>query len=106
MWCLIPCVVLVCCQLQANCELNFAMSAFGSPSGSVSNSSPSNVGASPNDHNIGPSAGSDGISSLVWSPVSNLLVSTNWDGGVRCWEVQEQAGQIRSIPKAQGKTVS
>ncbi len=68
----------------------------------ISNTSPSNASASPNDHNIGPSAGNDGISSLVWSPVSNLLVSTNWDGGVRCWEVQEQAGQIRSMPKAQG----
>lgn len=70
---------------------------------SVSNTSPSNASASPNDHNIGPSAGNDGISSLVWSPVSNLLVSTNWDGGVRCWEVQEQGGQIRSMPKAQGE---
>jgi mRNA export factor len=69
----------------------------------VSNTSPSNASASPNDHNIGPSAGNDGISSLVWSPLSNLLVSTNWDGGVRCWEVQEQAGHIRSIPKAQGE---
>ena len=83
------------------------MSAFGSPS-SIANPTPSNITggaaicAAPNDHNVGPSAGNDGISSLIWSPVSNHLVSTNWDSGVRCWEVQEQGGEIRSMPKAQG----
>ena len=56
----------------------------------------------PNDCNI-PQPGTDGISSLNWSPVANYLVSSNWDGGVRCWEVQEQGGQIRAIPKAQGE---
>eukprot|EP00979_Chaetoceros_neogracilis_P001014 scaffold191_cov273-Chaetoceros_neogracile.AAC.29 len=49
-----------------------------------------------------PHAGNDGISSLAWSPSANILISTNWDGGVRCWEVQEQGGQIQAIPKAQG----
>jgi len=48
-----------------------------------------------------PQAGNDGISSLAWSPNANILISTNWDGGVRCWEVQEQGGQIQAIPKAQ-----
>jgi len=48
-----------------------------------------------------PQAGNDGISSLRWSPTSNILVSSNWDGGVRCWEVQEQGGQVRAQPKAQ-----
>lgn len=72
------------------------MSAFGSPP-NVS------TATTANDHNIGASSGNDGISSLIWSPVSNHLVSTNWDGGVRCWEVQEQGGQIRSMPKAQGE---
>jgi mRNA export factor len=48
-----------------------------------------------------PQAGGDGISSLAWSPNANILVSTNWDGGVRCWEVQEQAGQVQAVPKAQ-----
>ena len=56
----------------------------------------------PNDCSI-PQPGTDGISSLNWSPVANYLVSSNWDGGVRCWEVQEQGGQIRAIPKAQGE---
>lgn len=53
-----------------------------------------------NDHCV-PSAGNDGISSLTWSPTANHLVSTNWDGGVRCWEVQESGGQVRALPKAQ-----
>lgn len=48
-----------------------------------------------------PHAGNDGISSLSWSPNANILISTNWDGGVRCWEVQEQGGQIQALPKAQ-----
>ena len=50
-----------------------------------------------------PQAGGDGISSVIWSPTSNILVSTNWDGGVRCWEVQESVGQIQALPKAQGE---
>mmetsp|Transcript_16658 Transcript_16658/g.31556 ORF Transcript_16658/g.31556 Transcript_16658/m.31556 type:complete len:345 (-) Transcript_16658:181-1215(-) len=50
---------------------------------------------------IVPQAGNDGISSLTWSPTANILISTNWDGGVRCWEVQEQMGQVQAIPKAQ-----
>lgn len=54
----------------------------------------------PNDCNVG-AAGDDGISSLAWSPTANFLVSTNWDGGLRCWEVQEQGGQVRANPKAQ-----
>jgi mRNA export factor len=56
----------------------------------------------PTDCNI-LQAGEDGISSLNWSPNANILVSSNWDGGVRCWEVQEQGGQIRAMPKAQSK---
>ena len=67
-----------------------------------SSSSTTNKSAAPNDHNVS-QAGNDGISSLTWSPTSNYLVSTNWDGGVRCWEVQESGGQIRSMPKAQGE---
>ena len=51
-----------------------------------------------------PQAGGDGISSVTWSPTSNILISTNWDGGVRCWEVQEQVGQIQAVPKAQGES--
>lgn len=52
-----------------------------------------------------PSAGNDGVSSLIWSSKANHLVSTNWDGGVRCWEVQESGQQVRALPKAQGESV-
>lgn len=51
-------------------------------------------------------AGNDGTSSLSWSPTANILVSGNWDGGVRCWEVAEQGGRIQSNPKAQGKSLT
>ena len=56
----------------------------------------------PSDHCVA-QAGNDGISSLIWSSAANHLVSTNWDGGVRCWEVQESGGQVRAMPKAQGE---
>jgi mRNA export factor len=62
------------------------------------------VSIGPNDHQL-QSAGNDGTSSLSWSPTSNLLVSGNWDCGVRCWEVQEQAGKVLSNPKAQGNKI-
>jgi mRNA export factor len=48
-----------------------------------------------------PQAGNDGISSVNFSPTANFLVSSNWDSGVRCWEVQEQGGQVRAQAKAQ-----
>ena len=46
-----------------------------------------------------PQAGNDGISSLNWSPKANILVSSNWDSGIRCWDVQEQMGQPVAVPK-------
>lgn len=83
-------------------SLTTTMSTFGTPSTS---SRPSSI--APNDFNV-PSAGNDGISSLEFSPTSNLLISGNWDGGVRCWDVQTQpppnpntSGQIMATPKAQ-----
>ncbi|VEU39927.1 unnamed protein product [Pseudo-nitzschia multistriata] len=49
-----------------------------------------------------PQAGTDGISSLNWSPTANFLVSSNWDSGVRVWEVQCNApNQVAAQPKAQ-----
>ena len=30
----------------------------------------------------------DGISSLNFSPVGNMLVATSWNNQVRCWQVQ------------------
>jgi len=32
--------------------------------------------------------------------MANILVSTNWDSGVRCWELAEQGGQVQANPKA------
>lgn len=72
------------------------MSTFGSPPGSGNR--PASI--APNDCNV-PQAGNDGISSLTWSPTANFLVSSNWDSGVRCWEVAEQGGMIQANPKAQ-----
>ena len=40
---------------------------------------------------------------MQWSPAANYLASTNWDGGVRIWDVQESGGQIQAMPKAQGE---
>mmetsp|Transcript_15201 Transcript_15201/g.25043 ORF Transcript_15201/g.25043 Transcript_15201/m.25043 type:complete len:342 (+) Transcript_15201:190-1215(+) len=40
---------------------------------------------------------SDGISSLSFSPKSNLLVAGSWDNQVRCWEVQQSGA---TVPKA------
>lgn len=69
------------------------MSAFGSATTTTNNS------IAPNDCNV-PQAGDDGISSLIWSPTSNILASTNWDSGIRVWEVQESNTQIQAQPKA------
>mmetsp|Transcript_27112 Transcript_27112/g.57011 ORF Transcript_27112/g.57011 Transcript_27112/m.57011 type:complete len:362 (+) Transcript_27112:80-1165(+) len=78
--------------------------SFGAPAPNAglvgSCTSGTNASAAPNDYSL-PQAGNDGISSIIWSPTANHLVSTNWDGGVRCWEVQESGGQIRAMPKAQ-----
>ena len=72
------------------------MSTFGSsPVGSTTR--PASI--APQDCNV-PQAGDDGISSLIWSDRANILVSSNWDSGVRCWEVAEQGGQIQATPKA------
>ena len=55
---------------------------------------------SPNDCKV-PMVGDDGVSSLTWSPMSNYLISLNWDGGIQLWEVQEQGGQVQAIPRMQ-----
>ena len=77
------------------------MSAFGVSSSSATTTGNASIG--PTDCQV-PQAGSDGTSSLSWSPTSNLLVASSWDGHVRCWEVAEQGGRIQANPKAQGKT--
>lgn len=48
---------------------------------------------------IVPQPGNDGITSLVWSPrpltstsTTEMLISSNWDGKVRCWKIQTQEG--------------
>jgi WD40 repeat protein len=76
------------------------MSTFGmAPAVAPATTRPGSI--APTDHNVA-QAGGDGVSSLTWSPTANILVSGNWDSGIRCWEVQEQSGQILASPKAQG----
>lgn len=53
-----------------------------------------------NDSDV-PHPGTDGISSLNFSPTANILVSSNWDSSVSCWEIQEQGGRTNPVPKAQ-----
>lgn len=74
------------------------MSAFGTTANSASGR-PSMI--APQDHTL-PQPGGDGITTCTWAPNSNLLVSANWDGGVRCWDVQQQGTVIQSQAKAQG----
>lgn len=71
------------------------MAAFG-----ANTSTSGNQKIAPNDCAI-PQAGNDGISSLIWSSKANFLVSSNWDSGIRCWEIAEQNGQVAANPKAQ-----
>uniref|UniRef100_A0A7S3P3S1 Anaphase-promoting complex subunit 4 WD40 domain-containing protein n=1 Tax=Amphora coffeiformis TaxID=265554 RepID=A0A7S3P3S1_9STRA len=59
-----------------------------------------NASIAPNDCQV-QGAGTDGTSSLSWSPTSNILVASSWDGHVRCWEVAEQQGRAQANPKAQ-----
>lgn len=73
------------------------MSTFGAPA--TAPRVPNALAAG--DHNVA-QAGNDGVSTLTWSPRANILVSGNWDSGIRCWEVQEQNQQILATPKAQG----
>ncbi|KAL6182739.1 PREDICTED: protein RAE1-like [Fragaria vesca subsp. vesca] len=42
----------------------------------------------------------DSVSSLSFSPKSNLLVSTSWDNQVRCWDVQKIGTSIAATPKS------
>lgn len=77
--------------------------SFGQPTTTAAAPGIRTSSIAPNDCNV-PTPGNDGISSLNFSPTGNVLVSSNWDGGVRCWEVQQdpQSGQIRALPQAQG----
>ena len=69
------------------------MSAFGGAFGAAI---PANY--NPNKDFEVPSPPSDGVSSLKFSPTSNLLVATSWSGQTLCWDVQPQSGQ--AVPKA------
>ncbi|KAL4437482.1 hypothetical protein ABPG77_003463 [Micractinium sp. CCAP 211/92] len=66
------------------------MAAFGSAFGGAAN-------VNPNKDVEVPSPPADGVSSLKFSPASNLLVATSWSGQVLCWDVQ---GNGQAIPKA------
>ncbi|GMI26606.1 hypothetical protein TeGR_g6783, partial [Tetraparma gracilis] len=53
----------------------------------------------------------DGVSCLSWSPSSNLLAASSWDGTVRIWEVAVNppamagsAAQWQTTPKAESST--
>lgn len=66
------------------------MAAFGTAFGGASN-------VNPNKDLEVPSPPADGVSSLKFSPASNLLVATSWSGQALCWDVQ---GNGQAIPKA------
>ena len=69
------------------------MSAFGTAFGAAAPVPTHN----PNKDFEVTSPPSDGVSSLAFSPVANLLVAGSWDNQVRCWDVQPNG---TSLPKA------
>ena len=69
------------------------MSAFGTAFGAAAPVPTHN----PNKDYEVTSPPSDGVSSLAFSPVANLLVAGSWDNQVRCWDVQPNG---TSLPKA------
>lgn len=44
--------------------------------------------------------GTDAVSSINFSPSSNLFVGTFWDNQVMCWDVQNVAGRPSAVPKS------
>ncbi|XP_034217860.1 protein RAE1-like isoform X2 [Prunus dulcis] len=69
------------------------MAAPNANANSTSNPNPNNsfeVAQPPNDS----------ISSLSFSPKSNILVATSWDNQVRCWEIQQSGTNLVSQPQA------
>ncbi|XP_038683535.1 protein RAE1-like [Tripterygium wilfordii] len=67
------------------------MSAFASTSSGNPNPNKSfEVSQPPNDS----------VSSLSFSPKSNILVATSWDNQVRCWEIVHSGLNVGSVPKA------
>ncbi len=50
----------------------------------------------PNGDFEAPSGPSDGVSSVSWSPTSNMLTATAWDNTIRCWEVHVSQGPIEA----------
>ena len=76
---------------------------FGGGGAAAATNRPSMIAQT--DFNV-PRAGDDGISSLSWSPTSNILISGSWDNNVRCWDVQggQQGQGVVATGKAQGTT--
>ena len=74
-------------------SLRSPMSAFGTAFGAAAPVPTHN----PNKDFEVTSPPSDGVSSLAFSPVANLLVAGSWDNQVRCWDVQPNG---TSLPKA------
>lgn len=54
----------------------------------------------PNNDFVVQNTPDDSISSLVFSPVGNLLVGTSWNKQILCWDVQ---GNGQAVPKAMQK---
>merc|ERR1719235_765250 len=48
-----------------------------------------------NQSAVVPECPGDSISSLAWSPASNILAASSWDKSVRIWEVTPQGVQAR-----------
>jgi mRNA export factor len=77
---------------------------FGQPAGAFGGGAFGAVGAvgapqikDPNTNQSAPvpEAPGDGISSLAWSPTSNILAASSWDKSVRIWEINPQGIQAR-----------
>eukprot|EP00210_Caulerpa_lentillifera_P007407 g7078.t1 len=60
--------------------------SYGSKSFSLSPPSPVSNTNPNHDHEV-PQVSPDGISSIHFSPTSNLMTATSWDGTIRIWEI-------------------
>ena len=49
--------------------------------------------------------GDDTISSLQFSPKSNLLVASSWDNNIRCWEIQQTGQAVAKAMQSHTKPI-
>ncbi|XP_021813386.1 protein RAE1-like isoform X2 [Prunus avium] len=77
------------------------MSKFmAAPNANLNSNSNPNPNPNPNNSFEVAQPPDDSISSLSFSPKSNILVATSWDNQVRCWEIHQSGTNIVSQPKA------